>query len=110
MTVVTRLVTRAGRRARGQRPATPCNWPVAFRRNGWISAGVIAAGGDGSSDFPESARAGYRGLVAETQVWWAAPADVRPELVKLLNPVERTRRERYMRDEDRDRFTLGVAV
>jgi 4'-phosphopantetheinyl transferase len=43
-------------------------------------------------------------------VWWAALSDIRPEHAALLDPVERSRRERYLRAEDRDRFTLGVAV
>jgi 4'-phosphopantetheinyl transferase len=43
-------------------------------------------------------------------VWWATLADVRPGHVALLDDVERARRERYLRTEDRDRFTLGVAV
>lgn len=47
---------------------------------------------------------------ATCDVWWATSADVRPEHVTLLDPVERGRRERYLRDEDRDRFTLGVTV
>jgi 4'-phosphopantetheinyl transferase len=44
------------------------------------------------------------------EVWWATLADVRPEHVALLDEVERGRRERYLRTQDRDRFTLGVAV
>jgi 4'-phosphopantetheinyl transferase len=44
------------------------------------------------------------------EVWWATLSDVRPEHVALLDPVERARRERYLRAEDRDRFTLGVAI
>jgi 4'-phosphopantetheinyl transferase len=43
-------------------------------------------------------------------VWWATLSDVRPEHVALLNSVEHGRRERYVRTEDRDRFTLGVAM
>jgi 4'-phosphopantetheinyl transferase len=43
-------------------------------------------------------------------VWWATLSDVRPEHAALLNPVEHGRRERYLRTEDRDRFTLGVAM
>jgi 4'-phosphopantetheinyl transferase len=43
-------------------------------------------------------------------VWWATLSDVRPEHASLLNSVERQRRERYLRAEDRDRFTLGVAM
>jgi 4'-phosphopantetheinyl transferase len=48
--------------------------------------------------------------VETCEVWWATRADVRPEHVDLLNEVERRRRDRYLRDEDRDRFTLGVVV
>ncbi|GLZ08594.1 4'-phosphopantetheinyl transferase [Actinomadura sp. NBRC 104412] len=46
-------------------------------------------------------------------VWWAELGAARPALfglVGLLDPVERARRERYLRDADRDRFTLGVAM
>jgi 4'-phosphopantetheinyl transferase len=43
-------------------------------------------------------------------VWWAPRDAARPELAALLDPVERARRERYLRDADRDRFTLGVAL
>lgn len=43
-------------------------------------------------------------------MWWAALGDVRPEHAELLDPVERGRRERYLRPEDRDRFTLGVTM
>ncbi|HEU5159193.1 MAG TPA: 4'-phosphopantetheinyl transferase superfamily protein [Streptosporangiaceae bacterium] len=43
-------------------------------------------------------------------VWWATLADVRAEHTALLDAVERGRRERYLRAEDRDRFTLGVAM
>lgn len=43
-------------------------------------------------------------------MWWAALQDVRPAHVKLLNETERGRRDRYLRDADRDRFTLGVAI
>lgn len=43
-------------------------------------------------------------------MWWAALPDVTPDHVKLLDPVELARRDRYLRDADRDRFTLGVAV
>ncbi|MFP3961637.1 4'-phosphopantetheinyl transferase superfamily protein [Actinomadura fulvescens] len=35
---------------------------------------------------------------------------MRPEHAGLLDAVERGRRERYLRDADRDRFTLGVAI
>lgn len=43
-------------------------------------------------------------------MWWATRADVRSAHVALLDPVERERRERYLRADDRDRFTLGVVV
>ncbi|WP_148233061.1 MULTISPECIES: 4'-phosphopantetheinyl transferase family protein [Thermomonospora] len=46
----------------------------------------------------------------ECQVWWARLTDVRPWHTELLNEVERGRRERYLRPDDRDRFTLGAAV
>jgi 4'-phosphopantetheinyl transferase len=48
--------------------------------------------------------------VLESQVWWAAPGDVRSRHAGLLDAVERRRRERYLRPEDRDRFTIGVAL
>ncbi|WP_225993511.1 4'-phosphopantetheinyl transferase family protein [Actinomadura rudentiformis] len=35
---------------------------------------------------------------------------MRPAHIELLDPVERERRERYLRDADRNRFTLGVAI
>jgi len=43
-------------------------------------------------------------------VWWAALSDVRPAHVSLLNEVERGRRERYLREPDRHRFTLGASI
>lgn len=43
-------------------------------------------------------------------MWWARLTDVRPWHTELLNEVERGRRERYLRPDDRDRFTLGAAV
>ncbi|WP_344592856.1 4'-phosphopantetheinyl transferase family protein [Actinomadura vinacea] len=43
-------------------------------------------------------------------VWWAPVSAAAPGLAALLNPAERARRERYLRDVDRDRFTLGVAI
>ena len=46
-------------------------------------------------------------------VWWAELGAARPALLGLaglLDPVERARRDRYLRDADRDRFTLGVAM
>jgi 4'-phosphopantetheinyl transferase len=48
--------------------------------------------------------------VEPVTVWWASREAARPELVALLDPIERARRERYLRDADRDRFTVGVAV
>lgn len=44
------------------------------------------------------------------QVWWARASDARAAQLALLDPVERGRRERYRRAEDRDRFTVGVAL
>jgi 4'-phosphopantetheinyl transferase len=43
-------------------------------------------------------------------VWWATLADVRTEHQALFDGVEKGRRERYLRPEDQDRFTLGVAM
>ncbi|MBC6460064.1 4'-phosphopantetheinyl transferase family protein [Actinomadura sp. HBU206391] len=48
--------------------------------------------------------------MATAEVWWAALTDVRPWHAGLLDPVERGRRELYLREEDRDRFTIGVAL
>jgi 4'-phosphopantetheinyl transferase len=48
--------------------------------------------------------------VLKSQVWWAARGDVRPGHVRLLDAVEHGRRDRYLRAEDRDRFTIGVAL
>lgn len=67
-------------------------------------------------DIIEFRLAGWRGeagLVGTSptcDVWWATLSDVRPEHASLLDPVEQRRRERYLRSEDRDRFTLGVAM
>lgn len=47
---------------------------------------------------------------ADVVVWWASVDDVRPAHVDLLDGLERARRERYLRQVDRDRFTLGVAM
>lgn len=44
------------------------------------------------------------------QVWWAGTGDVRPWHLGLMDPAERDRLERYLRAEDRDRFTVGVAL
>ncbi len=58
-------------------------------------------------------RRGRPGLVVTRptcDVWWAALSDIRPEHAALLDPVEQGRRRRYLRAEDRDRFTLGVAM
>ncbi len=46
----------------------------------------------------------------ECQVWWARLDCCAPRHRWLLNPAERQRYERYLRDRDRDRFTLGVAL
>ncbi|RAY16022.1 4-phosphopantetheinyl transferase [Actinomadura craniellae] len=43
-------------------------------------------------------------------VWWASVREAGPAHLALLDEVERARRERYLRDVDRDRFTLGAAV
>ncbi|RFU40574.1 4-phosphopantetheinyl transferase [Actinomadura logoneensis] len=43
-------------------------------------------------------------------VWWAQRSAATPALTAVLDPVERSRRDRYLRDADRDRFTLGVAL
>ncbi|WP_067488127.1 4'-phosphopantetheinyl transferase family protein [Actinomadura hibisca] len=43
-------------------------------------------------------------------VWWARREAAHPGLPALLDTVERARRDRYLRAEDRDRFTLGVAI
>ncbi|WP_103562870.1 4'-phosphopantetheinyl transferase family protein [Actinomadura rubteroloni] len=43
-------------------------------------------------------------------VWWASLDAVRPAHAALLDPVEKGRRAKYLRDADRDRFTLGVAL
>ncbi|MCP2334847.1 4'-phosphopantetheinyl transferase family protein [Actinomadura rupiterrae] len=43
-------------------------------------------------------------------VWWAERAAAADAPVAVLDPVERARRDRYLRDADRDRFTLGVAL
>lgn len=44
------------------------------------------------------------------QVWWARLDQVRPWHDRLLAPVERDRRDGLRNPEDRDRFTLGVAL
>jgi len=43
-------------------------------------------------------------------VWWAEPGWAGAEHEALFDPVERARHGRYLRDADRNRFTLGVAV
>ncbi|MGI5164570.1 4'-phosphopantetheinyl transferase family protein [Spirillospora sp. CA-253888] len=43
-------------------------------------------------------------------VWWARREAARPGLAAVLNAVEQARRDRYLRAEDRDRFTLGAAI
>jgi 4'-phosphopantetheinyl transferase len=48
--------------------------------------------------------------VLECRVWWADLNDVRAARVELLDGVESARRDRYLRAEDRDRFTLGVVL
>lgn len=44
------------------------------------------------------------------QVWWARLDDAAGWHRRLLDPVERRRRERYRAAGDRDRFTLGVVL
>ncbi|SOD71631.1 4'-phosphopantetheinyl transferase [Jatrophihabitans sp. GAS493] len=43
-------------------------------------------------------------------LWWASLADLQPAHGTLLDPVERERADRYLRDADRRRFILGVAM
>ncbi|SDI77092.1 4'-phosphopantetheinyl transferase [Frankineae bacterium MT45] len=43
-------------------------------------------------------------------VWWASLADLQPAHVMLLDDVERDRADRFVRDADRRRFILGVAM
>ncbi|MGP3998618.1 4'-phosphopantetheinyl transferase family protein [Streptomyces sp. 8N706] len=43
-------------------------------------------------------------------VWWAELDDAHDELVRLLDPVERTRLDAYLRPDDRRRFLLGCAI
>jgi 4'-phosphopantetheinyl transferase len=47
---------------------------------------------------------------AACQVWWARPADARPPLDLLLDQAERDRRGRLLRQDDRDRLTVGAAL
>jgi 4'-phosphopantetheinyl transferase len=49
-------------------------------------------------------------VAPEVDVWWATLAQYRPDQLDLLGEVERQRRERFRREEDRIRFTVGVAV
>ncbi len=46
----------------------------------------------------------------DCQVWWARLDYCASWHRQFLNPAECQRRERYLRDSDRDRFTLGVAL
>jgi 4'-phosphopantetheinyl transferase len=43
-------------------------------------------------------------------VWWAHPAAETPELLSLLDDIERTRYEAYRRDVDKLRFLTGRAL
>ena len=49
-------------------------------------------------------------LLQACEVWWAGTALDRPGHLALLTDVERERRERLRRDEDRTRFTLGAVL
>ncbi|GIH14418.1 4'-phosphopantetheinyl transferase family protein [Rugosimonospora africana] len=44
------------------------------------------------------------------EMWFADIASVRPAHLALLNDVEQRRRERYLKEADRARFTAGVAL
>jgi 4'-phosphopantetheinyl transferase len=44
------------------------------------------------------------------RVWWARLGQVRPGHLRLLDRVERERRDRYRSDADRDRFTLSASL
>jgi 4'-phosphopantetheinyl transferase len=46
----------------------------------------------------------------DCQVWWARPADAWRPLDRLLDRVERDRRDRLLRQDDRDRLTTGIAL
>jgi 4'-phosphopantetheinyl transferase len=46
----------------------------------------------------------------ECQVWWATLGPVRDAHIAVLDAVERDRRDAYRRDDDRDRFTIGVVM
>jgi 4'-phosphopantetheinyl transferase len=63
-------------------------------------------------DEPLGEDAVARAIIDPVQclVLWGVLGDVRPGLERLLNEVEVGRRERYVREADRDRFTLGVAL
>jgi 4'-phosphopantetheinyl transferase len=49
-------------------------------------------------------------VTGRVRVWWADRREARPELVRLLNSVERHRRAAYVNGADADRFLLGVAI
>ena len=49
-------------------------------------------------------------VIRQRDVWWATLAQYRPDHLDLLGEVERERRDRFHREEDQVRFTLGVAV
>lgn len=46
----------------------------------------------------------------ECHVWWASPADWRPELEALLEDPERSRLGTFRRRRDRERFVVGAAL
>jgi len=46
----------------------------------------------------------------ECQIWWANRLEAREWHVALLDAAERRRRDRFVHDADRDRFTLGCAL
>lgn len=48
--------------------------------------------------------------VEPVTVWWAFRSSATPALLSLLNPTERARHARYLREEDRARFLMGVVT
>jgi 4'-phosphopantetheinyl transferase len=46
----------------------------------------------------------------EIDVWWARAADSSPELLRLLDGVERERLAAYRRSDDRARFLVGCSL
>ncbi|TDW23967.1 4'-phosphopantetheinyl transferase family protein [Kribbella kalugense] len=53
---------------------------------------------------------GGPGAGALVEVWWARLGQARAEFVADLDAVERERLGAYVRDEDKDRFLLGVTL